>query len=83
LDSFVCDDEQCRYCIDLEPLNQVRMLLDLDPVHPKRLMVPAPLQHLGEEAFCPPRTTRGGRVDEEQLRPPITNRGLSRSLLWV
>jgi hypothetical protein len=82
LDSFVGDDEQCGYCIDPEPLNQVRMLLDLDAVHPKRLMVPAPLQHLGEEAFCPPRTTRRGRVEEKQLWSPITNRGLSRSLVW-
>jgi hypothetical protein len=66
--ALVLDDEQSRNRIDLESLDKVRVLVGVYATQPKRLMVAAALQHLGQEALCPARPPRSDRVEEEKLR---------------
>ena len=66
--TFVLDDDQSRNRADPEPLEEFRVPIGVDAPHLERLMVSAALQHLRQEALCPPRAARGGRIEEEQLR---------------
>jgi hypothetical protein len=66
--ALVLDDDQSRNLIDLEPLDQLRVLIDVYATQPKRLMVASALQHLRHEPLRPARPPRGDRVEEEKLR---------------
>jgi hypothetical protein len=66
--TLVLHDDQGRNFLDLEPLDQLRVLIGVYATQPKRLVVAAALQHLGQETLCPARPPRGERIEEEKLR---------------
>ena len=65
-DGLVLDDDEGRHRLDLEPLEQVRMLLFRDHHDVERAVVAPPLQHLGEEPFHAPAVTRQARMEEDE-----------------
>lgn len=65
----VGDDEEGWNLLDPEALDELGMLVDVDLVEHERFVIPAALEHLGDEALDAPAATALFRVEEHESRP--------------
>src|SRR4051812_29904664 len=67
-DTVAVHDHQRRHLVDAEAVHELGVLFHLDPVYPERVVVPAPLEHLGEVAVDAPRLPRALGVEDDEPR---------------
>src|SRR5581483_1748448 len=65
----VGDDEQRRYLLDAEALDEIGSLVDVDLVEDEGAVVLAPLEDLRDEALDAPAPSAELRVEEDEPRP--------------